>query len=80
MLALACALLFALAAVAALGAMTSAIHASRPAIASLSRRHRHPSRELTVSWRIAGAWDDLRGQSGMQRPHAWAPQPERLAA
>lgn len=80
MLALACALLFALAAIAALGAMTSALRASRPAIAALSRVHSRVPRELAISWRIAGDWDGLRTASLAERPRAWAPLPERLAA
>jgi hypothetical protein len=81
MLALACALLFALAAVAALGAMASAVHANGADIASLSKRYGRAPRTLNVSWRICAGWPELRAASQAERPHAWmAPLPESLAA
>jgi hypothetical protein len=81
MLALACVLLFALAAVAALGAMTSAIKDNRPAMALLGKHYAHAPRELSVSWRIAADWPELRAVSQAEHPHAWtAPLPESLAA
>lgn len=81
MLALACVLLFALAAVAALGAMASAIQTSGADIITLSKRYGHAPRELNVSWRIADGWSELRAASRAERPQAWtASLPESLAA
>lgn len=81
MLALACVLLFALAAVAALGAMASAIQANGADIAALSKRYGRAPREFNVSWRIAEGWPELRAASRAERPHAWtAPLPKSLAA
>lgn len=81
MLALACILPFALAAVAALGAMASALRANGADIVSLSKRYGRAPRELRVSWRMAEGWSELRAASQAERPHAWtAPLPESLAA
>jgi hypothetical protein len=80
MLALACLMLFALAAVAALGAMVAAFHSTRLDIALLNKRYTQAPREIAVSWRIADEWADVRAASLAERPHAWAPLPESLAA
>lgn len=80
MLALACALLFALAAVAALAAMTSAVQASSRDIGLLGKRYGQAPRSLDVSWRIAAGWPELRAASQQERPHAWLAPAERLAA
>jgi hypothetical protein len=81
MLALACVLLFGLAAVAALSAMGSAIQTSGADIASLRARYGCATRELNISWRVADSWSELRTASRAERPHAWtASLPESLAA
>lgn len=80
MLALACLMLFALAAIAAVGAMSAAIKASRLDIALLNKRYGHPPRELAISWRIVGARHDVRATNLVERPQTWVPLPERLAA
>lgn len=82
MFALACLLLFALAAVAALAAMTSAVHANTRDILSLSRGYANAPRDVVVSWRVAPDWPELRALSSADRPQGWpvATLPQKLAA
>ena len=80
MLALTCLLLFGLAAAAALTTMIVAVRTNSRDLATLRLSYRSAPQAMTVSWRIATDWSQLRGASRPDHAPEWSSVPQKLAA